>query len=237
MKVDREIEGMPKMDQAVDVEQGVWVTDFMQTSSYMEGFTCEGAADGISAPVGLSDAGEEIPAERFPPAMWIGGSFKEPKKLKHIFSAGGLFAVSGAFAEILRRHDLGQNALYPVTFLSKDRTTAYEGEYFFLNICEQKSGFDPERSSNFRDYRERPSPRLGGTPLILDHGDIAVSASVLDGPDLWMDPTLATSHFYKGELARELLAKKMFHSSGTESLSIARCRVIDADGTVIGGDA
>ncbi len=211
----------------MNLEQGVWVTDIVGTSVSMLGFSCEGATDGIFAPVGLSDAGEEIAADRFPPMMWIGSSFKEPKKLKHIFSAGGLFAVSGAFAVILRRHDMGRNKLYPVTFYRKDRTTAFEGEYFFLNLCEQKAGFDPEKTSNFRDYRGDASAHLGGMPLILDHGDIAVSSSVLDGPDLWMDPTLYRSHFYKGELARELLAKKMFHSTRTESLSIARCRVVD----------
>lgn len=208
-------------------EQGVWVTDIVNTSVSMLGFTCEGAPDGIFAPVGLSDAGEEISADRFPPMMWIGGSFKEPKRLTHIFSAGGLFAVSGAFAEILRRYDIGRNRLYPVTFYRKDRTTAFEGEYHFLNLCEQKAGFDPDASSNFRDYRERPSPRRGGMPLILDHDDIAVSSSVLQGADLWMDPTLSEAHFYKGELARELLAKKMIHSTRTESLSFARCRVVE----------
>ena len=146
MKMDREIEGAPKMDEAENTKQGVWVTNIPLDGNSSFGFTCDQAEEddrtGQKEFVKLiraSKAGEEIAADCYPSEMWIGGSFKEHKKLKHIFMANGLFAVSGAFAEILRCHDMGRNNLYPVKLFKKDRTTAYEGEFFFLNLCEASS--------------------------------------------------------------------------------------------------
>lgn len=218
------IEGTDMTETTRRPAQGVWVTDIPRNSTSQYGFTCEQAGEdreGFLRLLRESQAGEEIAADRFPAEMWVPGEFKEHKKLKHIFFANGLFAVSAAFAEILRRHDMGRNRLHPVTFFKKDRTTPYEGEYFLLNLCEQKAGFDPERSTEFRDG----FTTYKGMLCEPAHDATAVAASVLSGADLWMDPTFLNSTFVKGPLAQELLDRRMFHSRGY-GIPIARCQIV-----------
>lgn len=166
-----------------DAAQGVWVADIPRNSTSIYGFTCEQEEEeedekSFLPLVLASQAGEEIAADRFPKEMWVPGRSKERKKLKHIFLVNGLFAVSAAFAEILRRHDMGRNRLHPVTFFKKDRTTPYEGEYFLLNLCEQKEGFDPERSTDFEGSFATYKGMMTGGPK---HDATAVVASVLSG--------------------------------------------------------
>lgn len=123
--------------------------------------------------------------------MWIRPASKEHEKRKHIFSAAGPFAVSGTFAEILQRHDMGRNRLYPVKLFTEERRTPYEGEYFFPNLGEQKSGFAPERSKNFEDDLTNDKAMLQDPK----HGNIGVTANVLPGVDEWMDPTFFNATF------------------------------------------
>ncbi|MBM2574979.1 hypothetical protein JQC91_01565 [Jannaschia sp. Os4] len=211
------------------------MTKTPQDGNSIYGFTCAQSEEdektgelNFIALIRASQAGEEIAADRFPDEMWIRKSSNERKKLRHIFMANGLFAVSGAFAEIMSRHDMGPNTLHPVRLLKKNRRTAYEGEYLLLNLCAKKEGFDPERSRNFQSSRHPLAKgRISG---IFGHDDFAVSSAVLDGPDLWMDPTLFSSHFVKGAFAEELIAARMFHRTLPEREPLARCRVIGPDG-------
>ena len=123
-------------DVAGGADLGVWVTDIPREVSSGYGFTCAQAEEdkrtGEKTFIKLiydSEQGEEIAADRYPEEMWIKPEASDRKKLKHIFGANGLFAVSGAFAEVLRRHNMGRNRLHPVRLYRKDRTTPYqEGE-------------------------------------------------------------------------------------------------------------
>ncbi|WP_092777743.1 hypothetical protein [Jannaschia pohangensis] len=169
--------------------------------------------------------GTDVESDPFPPEMQSNSPKQDRKKLPHMFRANSLDAVSAEVAEVLRHHDIGRTKLYPARLLKKNGDL-HEGEFFFLNIRELKRGFDPEHSTN---VRPGPNPNAGDRgmmPFILDHDQVAVTSDVLEGPDLWLDPTLFRSLFFKGALAKELIAKKLIPGTGTESRAIARCVVV-----------
>ena len=131
--------------------------------------------------------------------------------------------VSAEFAAVLRDFDLGQNALYPVRVLKYNRKTPVEGEYFCINFGERKASFLPEisKAKISKSYWEEEEKRW--TLLIVpEDDDIALDASALEGPDLWIEnPRFWRAFFLSDRLVQALRAAKM-----TRRLGLFRCRVI-----------
>ena len=144
-------------------------------------------------------------------------------KQPDIFSAGGVWAVSAACADVLRSADLGQSSLYPTKLFQHDRKTAIEGEYFCLNFGDTKEVFSRDDSPRARtpDYQDPVTYWL--LPFDLKDGDIAVTSAALDGPDLWIDPKMKDAFFLSDRLVQALKAAKL-----TRRFGLRKCRVVKA---------
>lgn len=154
-----------------------------------------------------NNVGEALPANRFPKEMYAEYKDKKEKKQPDLFNAGGTWTVSSACAAVLRQFDLGEGNLYPVKLFQHDRTTPVEGEYFCLNFGAQKTAVLTEQSPRIdKPYENYDSWQPPGA---MQDKDIAVSASALHSPDIWMDPQMRRAFFVSDPLAQALRAAKV----------------------------
>lgn len=167
---------------------------------------------------------QPVPQGDFPTTVRRTGHYQNRRYEKHFFLIRGIYTVSPEAAEVLRQYDLGATVLQPVTVLDVDGSPTEE-QMYFLNIRETRELFEPEHSRNFKELPK--SARKGSVPLILSHGDIAVSRAALEKPELWIDPSLLSSMFMSGELAKELMDKKLLTSPVGKRQNMARCVVIE----------
>ena len=129
--------------------------------------------------------------------------------------------VSGHFAEVLRRFELGQTGLHPVKLFHHDRKTPFEGEYFTLAFGETKDTFVPEESPEADTIfmnKDIWEPSLGRE----DNG-LALSNAALEGVDLWMEKRMRKVFFLSDSLVQALKSEKL-----SQELSLYRCRVISS---------
>ncbi|MDQ7735325.1 hypothetical protein QT231_21710 [Halomonas sp. SpR1] len=167
------------------------------------------------------ERGEPQTAERFPSEMYIASQYLEVKKVPDIFMGGGGWVVSGRFAEVLRRFELGQTGLYPVKLFHHDRKTPFEGEYFMLAFGETKDTFVPEESPKARKIPFTKKDLWG--PRHSDNEDsLAFEINVLDGVDLWMEKKMRKVFFLSDSLFQALEAENL-----SNVLDPYRCRVIE----------
>ncbi len=154
-----------------------------------------------------NNAGEALPANRFPKEMYAEYKDKKEKKQPDLFNAGGTWTVSSACAAVLRQFDLGDGNLYPVKLFQHDRATPVEGEYYCLNFGNQKAAVLTDQSPNIdRPYENQ---EVYQPPLVMKDKDIAVSAIALDGPDIWIDTKMRRAFFVSDPLAQALRAAKV----------------------------
>ncbi|MDQ7735326.1 hypothetical protein QT231_21715 [Halomonas sp. SpR1] len=165
------------------------------------------------------ERGKPQPAERFPSEIYIASQYLEVKKVPDIFMGGGGWVVSGRFAEVLRRFELGQTGLYPVKLFHHDRKTPFEGEYFMLAFGETKDTFVPEESPKIRNIFM--SKDIWGPRNSDNEDSLALSSEVLQGVDLWMEKKVAHVFFLSDRLVEALKAEKL-----TKPLKPYRCRVV-----------
>ncbi|OWV31236.1 imm11 family protein [Halomonas campaniensis] len=168
------------------------------------------------------ERGEALPTDSFPKEAYVKSEYHHYKKLPDIFSAGGLWVVSGRFAEVLRRFELGQTGLHPVKLFHHDRKTPFEGEYFTLAFGETKDTFVPEESP-----KARKAPFTNGDiwePRHADNEDsLALSSEALKGVDLWIEKRIVDAFFLSDPLLRALKDEKL-----SKVLDPYRCRVVSS---------
>lgn len=167
--------------------------------------------------------GEPLPADRFPKEIYHDGD-GPVGKLPDLFNAGGVWVVSAACADILRRFELGRTSLYPTKLFLHDRKTPIDGDYFCINFGERKEALLPERSNNLRSPwadMDHPIQHVRKVSLAPKDFDVAVRATALAGPAIWFDPLLRSAFFVSGPLAAALKAAKMARNFG-----LYECRVI-----------
>lgn len=219
-------------ENSTQAAEEVWVTDIFWSPEVSYGFSCEAEEADIHEFIRLIRAakeGEPLQAADLPPEMWKTVDKSKFRPFPPMFRVNGFDAITGEMAEVLRRHNIGDTKLFPVTLLKEDRKTPFEGEFFFLNIREKKLAFDPGSSRNFKQPRN-PNKRKGSIPHVLADDDISVNPSALIGPDLWLDPSLLGSYFIKGALARELINRKMIPSNQVvDHADISRCVVTSTE--------
>ncbi|WP_420411463.1 imm11 family protein [Roseibium sp.] len=144
--------------------------------------------------------GEKLKREEFVEAAYVFDP-KRWSRVKDFFAVDGFFAVKGKLAELLKDFDLGDGELVEFPIHEMDKTTQLPGPFYFLNFGSQKDCLLPEDSRNLSAGPVNPKTGFRRWRAIEPKGeDIAVSASALGGPDLWVDPKFSGKIFMSGRL-------------------------------------
>lgn len=176
--------------------------------------------DEILAAMKLTSVGHFLPAERFPTDNYPRRNDNEGAHRKHqlqIFSNGFVF-VSGKSADVLRRFDLGEGALYPTRLWHPDRVVRVPGEFFYLSQGNRKDAFLKERSPEARDW---PGGRFI-PPSDPTADQLVFSKAALAGPDIWWDVKIAEYFFISDHLASALR-----QAGVSKDWQLLRCQVAD----------
>jgi hypothetical protein len=200
-----------------------WMSTAMGDPRHLRPFTNDFDGEDTSRLVSIQKrnrTGIPLSADDFPQAIW--GSAKRGArtfgKLPNIFFGFGFWVVSDTCAGVLRQFDLGQGGLYPVKVFQKDKKTPIgDHDWFCLNFGNVKSGLVAEASNEL-------SPRSEGkwsVSAIIEDDDVALSPSVLDGPDIWIDPKVMQAFFMSWRLGSALKKAKC-----TSGFGLFRCRVL-----------
>jgi hypothetical protein len=156
-----------------------------------------------------NERGEVLGPECFPKLLWSQPAARPAKreleKLPHLFQGINGWILEKVCADVLRSFDLGKGKLYPISILKGDRQTPFPGEYFILNIGNQKQAFLPGQSPSAMGTSDgRWSP-----PFVVKDNDIVVSRAALDGPDIWVDARLHDAFFLSAKLGNALVEAKL----------------------------
>lgn len=198
-------------DMLADSEVSLFVTnDLRHSDIFLEG-------------INLLKKGASVQEGACPKRIW--GSQEEDapalSSVPDLFCANGQYIVSEKAANILRQFDLGGGALYSVSegVYQNDNQTGIPGNFFTWIFGNVKTAFLP-------DHTERKKPfgvasLRWNMPVLMKDRDIAVSRSALDGPDVWMDPTLMRAVFLSGQLGQALSDADL-----ANAFRLKTCRVI-----------
>ncbi|WP_170416668.1 hypothetical protein [Ruegeria atlantica] len=200
----------------------IWVSDAMVSVSSIKGFEADIVLRDMERAVEAmkrNRLGEPQSEDCFPKEMYAKYNDKKEKKQPDFFMAGGLWTVSSACAAVLHQFDLGEGNLYPVKLFQHDRTTPVEGEYFCLNFGAQKTAVLTDQSP--RITKPYPNYAIWQPPGAMQDKDIAVSASALVGPDIWIDTQMRHAFFVSDPLAQALRAAKI-----SRSFKLRKCIVL-----------
>ena len=163
--------------------------------------------------------GSPLPPDRFPADNYpMPGNYPaaDEQPVPQIFTNGFTF-LSEESAEVVSQFDLGEGALYPTRLWHSDRVTPMPGNFFYLNVASKKDAFLPEQSLEVKDigYGEWQVPRLA------QNLKLKVSASALQGPDLWFERKIITNFFISDQLKQALEARKL-----SKDWMLTRCSVV-----------
>ena len=168
-----------------------------------------------------NDTGHSIPAEYFPPEIFVAkDSDTNYKSLPELFFAGSYWVVAAEVVEVMRRFDMGEANFYPTRVYRKDRKTPIGKDWFCLNFGNTKTAFEPEGSKDVHPFGRGKSNRWN-PPIILSDNDLRVKSLALEGPALWIDPSLREIFFVHGELRDALKEAGLARPFGFK-----KCKVI-----------
>ncbi|MCA1243525.1 hypothetical protein LC092_13820 [Stappia stellulata] len=153
--------------------------------------------------------GEKLRRDEFVEAAYVFDP-KRWSRVKDLFAVDGFFCVKGKLAELLKEFDLGEGELVEFPIYEMDKTTRLHGPSYFLNFGSQKDCLLPEESKKLSPGPKNPTTGFRRWWAIEpEDGDIAVSASALDGADLWVDPKLNSVIFMSGQLHDAIEAARL----------------------------
>ena len=137
----------------------------------------------------------------------------------------------------MRRYDLGQGGLYPTKVFRKHRKTPIGDEWFCLNFGNTKTAFVPQDSKQVFPLESGKSDLWRVLDRPKDNA-LAVRATALDSPALWIDMSLIEMFFVHGDLRDALkdagLAKPFgFRKCNMICLSDTLKAAIDEAGLVL----
>lgn len=159
----------------------------------------------------------------FPEAVAV---FDEKRfaRCKDVFTAGPFYAVKGALADTLRRFDLGDGGLLPLTVYQSDLSTPLTGEFFILNFGARKHGFLPEKSGDARKFLvdRETGVQVWDVNALKPDAEVALSSTALNGADLWFDPAVYNKFFLSDQLAQALIALGM-----ADVFKLKACKVLE----------
>ncbi|HWE18248.1 MAG TPA: hypothetical protein VG758_13870 [Hyphomicrobiaceae bacterium] len=201
----------------------VWVSRAMMDSTLVKPFHGDlyFADQGLAADaITRTERGEPLPRDHYPQEIYAIYPNKRMGRQPDIFSAGGVWVVSAAFTDVLRRFQLGRTVLHPTRLFQYDRKTPVEGDYFCLGFGETKDVFLPQDSPRAtKPYSKRDLWKLSVNPK---DDDLAVRVTALEDADLWMDPKVWKAFFLSDRLVQALKSAKL-----TRRLGLRRCRVAE----------
>jgi len=203
----------------------VWVSGAMINPAMLRpithSFFGEDQIDFAIAAKRANEAGKPLGSEHFPPEIFVkrdaGTNYD---KLPDLFFAGSYWVVSGAVAEVMRRFDLGEGALYPTKVYRKDRKTPIGDEWFCLNFGNVKSALDLVRSTFIRQL----APGTTSTFHKLNeakNGQLVLDQSALDGPELWVDENLGDAFFLS-----EGLGSALKNAGLSRPFGLKKCKLV-----------
>jgi hypothetical protein len=146
-------------------------------------------------------------------------------RLPDFFMGGGFFIVSQKFADAFQKFDLGYGGFSPVTIYHGDRNSFIsERQFYILYFGCQKQAFIPDLSNPTAFYRKTQVRggylRYSG-PMIGD-ADSVLGSQALEGPDLWIDVTVAGSFFMSNRLVEAVNTAGL-----SKNMSLKKCKVIE----------
>ena len=206
----------------------IWVSDAMInarmlrpiTHSFDDGLFGEKMDFAINAGR-ANDAGQALSADRFPPEIFVKkDADTNYDTLPDLFYASAYWVVSGAVAEIMRQYDLGQGSLYPTKVFRKDRKTPIGSDWFCLNFGNTKTAFVAQDSKQVYPFGSGKTNRWRVVDPPKDNA-LVVRETALEGPALWIDPSLREMFFVHGEL-RDALKEAGF----ARPFGFRKCKVI-----------
>lgn len=205
----------------------VWVSTMMLDSALIKLFDADIVEQDRPTAVAATDGiprGEPVARKACPTAIWprkASSKVKDSSSPLPLFVARGYWIVRQDAAEILASFDLGNGALYPVQVLKRDRQTPFDGEWFTWVFGNRKSTADIEASIGLREFSPIPDDPWRKLPFKPADGDLAVSRSALEGPDVWVEENLFHSVFVSGPLGDALKKAKL-----AKACRLAKARVL-----------
>ena len=181
----------------------------------------EGVADNMNR----CDRGETLKREEFPEASYVFDE-KRWKRSADFFWAGGFIAVKGRLAKIMSGFDLGPGGeLIPYPIFKEDKITPFsKEEAYLINFGAPKDCFLPHESESSKVMPfftlEKHGVENWNPKLSLEDGHIAVSASALEGSDMWIEPKLRKLIFLSGDLV------EAFPTKVKRYFELTRCRIV-----------
>lgn len=146
--------------------------------------------------VELVRSGHFLPADRFPknnaPRRHDDA---HRRRVPQIFSNGFIF-IRKESADVLRRFDLGEGALYPTRLWYPDFVTPVRTEVFYLSQGNWKDAFLKERSPTAYEVWRFQKPSLWRLPPNPKGGELLFSPRALEGPDIWFDRSIDSRVFF-----------------------------------------
>ncbi len=156
--------------------------------------------------------GEPVKESAFPRRLEHSVKFKKSaqetnsgRRLPY-FSNHDFFCVAHEAIDVFERHDLGDAQFRDVEFFEFKGEKRVEERLRILVPCNPKQGLiaaeSPKVVKAFAGI-----PELAGKGVAssrLKDGDVAVAKSVLDGPDIWIDPAFRLTFFMSDRLAQAL---------------------------------
>lgn len=202
----------------------VWISDVLADPDLvllMETDVVAQDANRAIEAINLLKAGKAVPEGLCPKEVWAGEAAEWVQRAPDLFLANTYPIVSEKAADVLRRFDVGEGALYPVdAVFEKDRTTRIPGNFFCWIFGNSKSAFAAEESPDARPFAGPNSGRWK-MPFVHKDDQLAVSRSALAGPDVWVDPTLFKSVFVSGRLGDALGEAGL-----RKAFRLSRCRIV-----------
>jgi hypothetical protein len=124
-------------------------------------------------------------------------------QLPDVFHGAGMYIVSEKAACVFRRFDLGHGGRAPVTIFQGNRQAEVtDKQYNIVYFGCRKQAFSPELSNMAGFSRKmyiRPA-QAGYNPLDISDGDCVLTATALEGPDVWIDTSVGIAFFMSGRL-------------------------------------
>ena len=123
------------------------------------------------------------------------------------------FCIAHEAIDVFEKHNLGNAQFREAEFYEFEDDVRVNERMKVLVPCNPKRGFLIEESP-------KPARQFAGIPSLegvaqadsdFEDGDVAVSRSVLDGPDVWIDPNFWRTFFLSNKLAQELIEKDLAH--------------------------
>lgn len=211
----------------------VWLSDLMgNEASILAKVRATYGPEG-RAPDGpdTGEPGQPLPPGYAPVRLWDNDDTTEDQHsgypvniaehVPELFKGCGFWIVSERVAEILQRFDLGEGAVYPISeglYLS-DESTRIPGNFYSWAFAGSKSAFLPDQTPEKEPFGI--SGKRWNLPSKMRDGNVAVSSSALDGPDVWLDDGLFKSLFLSGPLGDALEAAGL-----KEALFLFKARVV-----------